>query len=138
MNRFIISGRLTADPDVRRTTEGTAVARFNFAVGRRFKRDGDPDADFFKCVVFGKQAEAIEKCNVRKGTKLLIEGEMRNNNYIDKDGVKHYSDQVLISNFEFCESKSAASSSSSSGSGNYDDGFMDIPECVNDPGLPFN
>lgn len=137
MNKFIISGRLTADPDIRRTTEGTAVARFNFAVNRRFKRDGDPDADFFKCVLFGKQAEAMEKCNVRKGTKLLIEGEMRNNNYTDKDGVKHYSDQVIVSYFEFCESRSAAASS---GTGGYtdNDGFDYIPDGVEDPGLPFN
>lgn len=137
MNKFIISGRLTADPDIRRTNEGTTVARFNIAVNRRFKRDGDPDADFFKCVLFGKQAEAMEKCNVRKGTKLLIEGAVRNNNYTDKDGVKHYSDQVLVSTFEFCESRSAAASS---GSGDYtgNDGFMDIPDGVEDPGLPFN
>lgn len=107
MNLFIISGRLTADAEYIHTNEGKTVAKFNFAVNRRFKRDGDPDADFFTCVAFGKIAETLEKCAVAKGTKLLIEGEVRNNNY-EKDGVKHYNTQVVVSSFEFCESKSSS------------------------------
>lgn len=106
MNLLIISGRLTADPEFIHTNEGKTVAKFNFAVNRRFKRDGDPDADFFTCVAFGKIAETLEKCSVAKGTKLLIEGEVRNNNY-EKDGVKHYNTQVKVDSFEFCESKSS-------------------------------
>lgn len=106
MNKFFISGRLTADPEYLRTNEGKTVAKFNFAVNRRFKREGDQEADFFTCVAFGKIAETLEKCTASKGTKLLIEGEVRNNNY-EKDGVKHYSTQVVVSSFEFCESKSS-------------------------------
>ena len=107
MNKLIISGRLTADAEYIHTNEGKTVAKFNFAVNRRFKRDGDPEADFFTCVAFGKIAETLEKCSVAKGTKLLIEGEVRNNNY-EKDGVKHYNTQIVVSSFEFCESKSSS------------------------------
>lgn len=89
MNKIILCGRLTADAEMKCTNDGKVVSRFNFAVNRRFKRDGDPEADFFRCVAFGKIAETFEKCNVGKGTKLLIEGEMRNNNY-ERDGVRHY------------------------------------------------
>lgn len=106
MNLFIISGRLTADAEFIHTNEGKTVAKFNFAVNRRFKKEGEQDADFFTCVAFGKIAETLEKCSVSKGTKLLIEGEVRNNNY-EKDGVKRYGTQVVVSSFEFCESKSS-------------------------------
>ena len=115
MNKLIIVGRPTADPEVRYSQDGKALARFNFAVNRRFKRDGEPDADFFSCVAFGKTAETIEKL-VRKGTKLLIDGECRNNNYTDQNGVKHYGTQVIVNAFEFCESKSK-DTSGESGSG---------------------
>ena len=106
MNKFIISGRLTADAEYIHTTEGKTVAKFNFAVNRRFKKEGEQDADFFTCVAFGKIAETLEKCAVSKGTKLLIEGEVRNNNY-EKDGVMRYGTQVKVDSFEFCESKSS-------------------------------
>ena len=107
MNKFIISGRLTADAEYIHTNEGKTVAKFNFAVNRRFKKEGDPDADFFTCVAFGKIAETLEKCAVSKGTKLLIDGEVRNNNY-EKDGVMKYNTQVVVNSFEFCESKSSS------------------------------
>ena len=113
MNKFIISGRLTADPEIKGTTDGKIIARFNFAVNRRFKREGEPDADFFNCVAFGKIAATFEKCAVSKGTKLLIEGEVRNNNY-EKDGVMQYGNQVIVGSFEFCESKTTASGSAPS------------------------
>ena len=106
MNKFIISGRLTADAEYIHTNEGKTVAKFNFAVNRRFKKEGEQDADFFTCVAFGKIAETLEKCTVGKGTKLLIEGEVRNNNY-EKDGVMRYGTQVKVDSFEFCESKSS-------------------------------
>ena len=102
MNKFIILGRCASDPEIRYSNEGKAVARFNFAVNRKFKQEGQPEADFFSCVAFGKIAETFEKCSIGKGTKLLIEGEVRNNNY-EKDGVKHYSNQVIVNSFEFCE-----------------------------------
>ncbi len=108
MNKLIISGRLVADPEIRQTGEGKPVANFRLAVNRRFKREGEPEADLFSCVAFGKLAETIEKCSVSKGTKLLIEGEDRNNNWEDGNGVKHYGNQVIVGSFEFCESKSAS------------------------------
>ena len=95
MNRLIMMGRLVADPEVRYgAANGSAVANFRIAVDRRFKRDGDPDADFFRITAFGRQAEFAEKY-LRKGTKILLEGEIRNNNYTGKDGNMVYSDQIM-------------------------------------------
>lgn len=140
MNKLILMGRLTADPEIRYSND-TAVARFNFAVNRTFHREGDPEADFFSCVVFGKTAETMEKCNVRKGQKLLLDAEIRNNNYTDKDGVKHYSMQVVVSRFEFCESKSVSADNTDAGPAltpapEVGDGFMNIPDGI-DEELPF-
>lgn len=140
MNQFIITGRLCAAPEIKYSQEGKAAAKFNFAVNRKFKRDGEPEADFFQCVAFGKIAEIFEKCNVGKGIKLLIDGEVRNNNYTDKDGVKHYGTQVIVNSFEFCESKGSAGQQQEGYSpyGRTDsDGFMNIPDGI-DEELPFN
>ena len=142
MNKFLIMGRLCTDPEIRYTSDQKAVCRFRFAVNRRFKRDDEPEADFFQCVAFGKIAETFEKCSISKGTKLMIDGEVRNNNYTDNDGVKHYTDQVIVNAFEFCESKSASASGSASNEYNTppaktdDDGFMHVPEGI-DYDLPF-
>lgn len=135
MNKFFASGRLTADPETRYTTEGKAVASFNFAVNRTFDRE---NSDFFKCVAFGKTAETIEKL-VRKGTKLLLEGEIRNNNYTDKNGVKRYDMQVLVNGFEFCESK-ASNNDPNNNIPTFapnSDGFMDLSG-IEEEELPFN
>lgn len=134
MNHFTITGRLTKDAEIRYSNEGKAVARFDFAVNRKFKREGEADADFFSCVAFGKIAETFEKCMVGKGTKLLIEGEVRNNNYTNKDGQKVYGTQVVVNSFEFCESKSQAEPSAQPAS---EPEFMSIPEGIVDE-LPFN
>ena len=87
MNKLIMMGRLCADPEVRYggANNDTAVANFRIAVDRRFKRDGDPDADFFRITALGKQGEFAERY-LKKGTKILLEGEIRNNNYTGKDG----------------------------------------------------
>lgn len=135
MNKIILCGRLTADAEIRYSNDGKAVARFNFAVNRRFKRDGDPEADFFQCVSFGKIAETLEKCSVGKGTKLLLDGEMRNNNY-EKDGVKHYGMQVIVNSFEFCESKGSSGQATPQPQTD-SDGFMNIPADI-DEELPFS
>lgn len=135
MNKIILCGRLTADTEIRYSNDGKAVARFNFAVNRRFKRDGDPEADFFQCVAFGKIAETLEKCSVGKGTKLLLDGEMRNNNY-EKDGVKHYGMQVIVNSFEFCESKGSSGQATPQPQTD-SDGFMNIPADI-DEELPFS
>jgi single-strand DNA-binding protein len=128
MNQFIITGRTTKDAEVRYTADEKAVARFDFAVNRTFKREGEADADFFSCVAFGKVAETIEKCQVGKGTKLLINGEVRNNNYTNKDGQKVYGTQVVVNSFEFCEKKGDSPAPAK------DDGFMAVPV---DSDLPF-
>ena len=135
MNKIILCGRLTADVEIRYSNDGKAVTRFNFAVNRRFKRDGDPEADFFQCVAFGKIAETLEKCSVGKGTKLLLDGEMRNSNY-EKDGVKHYGMQVVVNSFEFCESKGSSGQATPQPQTD-SDGFMSIPADI-DEELPFS
>lgn len=127
MNKVIFTGRTTNDPEVRYTADQKAVASFNFAVNRTFDRE---NSDFFKCVAFGKTAETIEKL-VKKGTKLLLEGEIRNNNYTDKNGVKRYEMQVIVNNFEFCESKGQATQPQAD-----KDGFMSIPDGIAEE-LPF-
>ena len=136
MNNIIFSGRLTADPEIRYSTgaKSTCIATINVAVSRDFKRDGDPDADFFKCVCFGKIAESAEKY-LTKGTKIIGQGSVQNNNY-EKDGVKHYGMQINLSKWEFAESKKSASESEEAAPREKDDGFMTIPKNL-DIDMPF-
>ena len=107
MNTFIVMGRLTADPQIRYTPTGAAVATFNIAVDRPFTSGENRKTDFFSCVAFGKTAETIERLHVGKGTKLLTSGEMWNDNYTDQTGVKRYGMKYNVRNFEFCEKKGA-------------------------------
>lgn len=137
MNKVIFTGRLCKDAEIRYSADGKAVARFDFAVNRTFKREGEADADFFSCVAFGKIAETFEKCNVSKGTKLLIEGEVRNNNYTNKDGQKVYGTQIFVNSFEFCESKGNGTPTNTHAPATDPDGFMNIPDNI-DEELPFN
>ncbi len=146
MNKVILMGRLTRDPEVRYSQgeTSTAVARFTLAVDRRFKRDGDQQtADFITCVAFGKTGEFVERY-AHQGTKFVVEGRIQTGSYTNKDGVRVYTTEVLVENVEFAESKAAASSNGSyqaarpepvSAAG---DGFMNIPDGVEDEGLPFN
>ena len=145
MNKVILMGRLTRDPEVRYSqgANATAVARYSLAVDRRFKREGEPTADFINCVSFGKTAEFAEKY-LRKGTKILLEGEIRNNNYTGKDGNMVYSDQIIANSIEFAESKNAQSNNGFGGdmgtpapNTNAGDGFMNIPDGIEEE-LPFN
>lgn len=108
MNKIILCGRLCDELDLKTTMSGHFIANFSFAVNRRFKKEGGPDADFFNCVAFGKTAETLKRCSVGKGTKLLICGEMQNNDFVDAGGLKHYRMQVVIDEFEFCEKKQQA------------------------------
>ena len=145
MNKVILMGRLTRDPDVRYSDQSSAVARFTLAVDRRFKRDGDQQtADFISCVAFGKTGEFIERyCH--QGTKLVVEGRIQTGSYTNRDGNKVYTTDVVAENVEFAESKAAAVNNEggyqaarpepSSAAG---DGFMNIPDGVEDEGLPFN
>ena len=105
MNKTILVGRLTKDPDVRYTQgqNATAVARFTLAVDRRYKTDGGQSADFISCVAFGKTAEFIEKY-FHKGVKIALDGRIQTGSY-EKDGVKHYTTDVVAESVEFAESK---------------------------------
>lgn len=104
MNRAILIGRLTKDPEIR-TSGNYTIASFSLAVDRKFKRDGEPEADFFNCTAFNKTAEFVEKY-CKKGTKMVVEGRIQNDNY-EKDGVKHYGVKIMVDSLEFAESKSA-------------------------------
>lgn len=108
MNLAILMGRLAKDPDVSSSQSGTTIARYSIAVDRRFKKDGEPSADFFTCVSFGKQAEFVDRY-LKKGTKIVVTGEIQNNNYTNKDGQKVYDTRILVHDVEFAESKKTES-----------------------------
>lgn len=108
MNTVTLMGRLSQDPEIRSTSSGTTAYNFNFAVSRRFVRtESDPKADFFPCVAFGKTAERLEKCKLQKGVKLLIQGELQNDSWQDKNGQKRITTRIIVNDFDFCESKNA-------------------------------
>ncbi len=140
MNKVILVGRLTRDPDVRYTGEGNsmAVARYTLAVDRRFKREGEPTADFINCVAFGKSAEFVDKY-LHKGTKMVVSGRIQTGSYTNKDGQKVYTTDVVIEEQEFAESKSAsAGSATSAPTGQKDTSFMNVPDDLGSEELPFN
>ena len=145
MNKVILMGRLTRDPEVRYSQSGDsnmAIARYTIAVdrvGSRNNSDGDSQsADFIGCVAFGKQGEFAEKY-LHKGMKIAVEGRIQTGSYTNKDGNKVYTTDVIVERHEFCESKGNA------GSGDFsrpqpsgaDDGFMNIPGGIDDE-IPFN
>jgi single-strand DNA-binding protein len=105
MNVCVFMGRLGSAPEIRYSRDGKAVCKFSFAVNRAYKGDDNIDCDWLPCVCFGKVAERIEKLALQRGTKLAIKAEARNNNYTDRDGLKHYEFSFIVSEFEFCESK---------------------------------
>ena len=146
MNKVILMGRLTRDPEVRYSQgeQSTAIARYTLAVDRRFRRDGDTQtADFINCVAFGRQGEFADKY-LRKGIKIAITGRIQTGSYTNKDGQKVYTTDVVVEEQEFAESKAASENnggfapadrpSPSSAAG---DGFMNIPDGI-DEELPFN
>jgi single-strand DNA-binding protein len=139
MNKVILMGRLTRDPEMRYGQSGTGIASFSLAVDRRFKREGQAEADFFNCTAFGKQGEFVEKY-LKKGTKVLLEGEIQQNNYTNKDGQEVRSYQIITNSIEFAESKNAtqAGGGDNSFAPSTDAGsdFLNIPDNV-DEQLPF-
>lgn len=141
MNMVVMMGRLTKAPEVRYGgAKNTAIASFSLAVDRRFKRQGQPDADFFNCTAFGKTAEFIEKY-LTKGTKIVIEGELQNNHYKDeKHNCTQYAERILVNSVEFAESKKASEQNTGNATqaapAPQDDGFMNIPDSI-DESLPF-
>ena len=147
MNKVILMGRLTRDPEVRYSQgeKQIAVARYTLAVDRRFaRRDGEQTADFINCISFGKPAEFAEKY-FRQGMRVTICGRIQTGSYTNKDGQKVYTADVVVEEQEFAESKKASESNSNSGSGNNrrnstdpnSDGFMNIPDGI-DEELPFS
>ena len=164
MNKVILVGRLTRDPEIRyaqgQSSDQLAIARFSIAVDRRFARKNsgadEPTADFFNCTAFGKLAEFTERY-LKQGTKIVLVGRIENDNYTNKNGEKVYSVRVVAEELEFAESKAAAAGNNGGGYGqnqgynnNFQpagrpapenastDGFMNIPEGIEDEGLPFS
>ena len=148
MNKVILMGRLTRDPEVRYSQgeNATAIARYTLAVDRRFNRGGDENsADFIGCVAFGKSAEFAERY-LHKGTKLAVTGRIQTGSYTNRDGVKVYTTDVVVEDQEFAESKNSAASNNGGYAGETSarpqpaaagDGFMNIPDGI-DEELPFN
>ena len=162
MNKVILMGRLTRDPEIRYSggDNSMAIARYSIAVDRRFKRQGDQaDADFFNCTAFGRTGEFVERY-LRKGTKIVLDGELQNDNYTNKEGKMVYGMRIIANNIEFAESKNAsggnggftpadggfapqdggfapADAAGPVPSADIGDGFMDIDDGVEDDGIPF-
>ena len=146
MNKVILMGRLTRDPEVRYSQgeNSSAVARYSLAVDRRFRRDGEPTADFINCVAFGRAAEFAERY-LRQGTKIAVTGRIQTGSYTNKDGVKVYTTDVIVEEQEFADSKNTSSAPSESfqaspapaPSASIGDGFMNIPDGI-DEELPFS
>lgn len=147
MNKVILIGRLTKDPDVRYTqgSEPMCIARYTLAVDRMGKKkEGQTNADFPNCVAFGKLGEFAEKY-LKKGTKIALIGRLQTGSYTNKDGKKVYTTEVVVENQEFAESKAAHDGNNNQSTNNTAqddglDGFMSIPEGIDedlDMNLPF-
>ena len=152
MNKVILMGRLTREPDVRysQNADGSmAVARYTLAVDRRRARNNNDEqsADFISCVAFGRAGEFAEKY-LHQGTKIVVTGRIQTGSYTNKDGQRVYTTDVVVEEQEFAESKAAASAAGATAyapsrpepSAAAGDGFMNIPDgdSVEDEGLPFN
>ena len=163
MNKVVLMGRLTRNPDVRYSQgeRSTCIARYTLAVNRRFKRDGEPDADFINCVAFGRQGEFAEKY-LKQGTKIVISGRIQTGSYTNREGVRVYTTDIVVEEQDFAESKANAASygggypqagyqgaeaaqpqaparpdpANASGGHAADEGFMTIPEGIEEE-LPF-
>ena len=150
MNKVILMGRLTRDPEVRYSAgeNALAIARYTLAVDRRFRRDGEASADFIQCVSFGRTAEFAEKY-FRQGLKIAVTGRIQTGSYTNRDGQKVYTTEVVVEDQEFAESKAArdnyaashprtsAPEASMPNPGTAAEGFMNIPDGI-DEELPFN
>lgn len=158
MNKVILMGRLTRDPEVRYSQgeRSMAIARYTLAVDRRGRRNQDGDqgqtADFINIVAFDRAGEFAEKY-FRQGMRVLISGRIQTGSYVNKDGQKVYTTDVIVEDQEFADSKNSSSDNSGFGGGSrgsyqqatrpapssaIGDGFMNIPDGVEDEGLPFN
>lgn len=139
MNKVILIGRLTRDPETRVGSgeKATTITKYSLAVDRKFKRDGDQSADFISCVVFGKSAEFAEKY-FHKGIKIAVTGRIQTGSYTNKEGQKVYTTDVIVEEQEFAESKNASSEQNNQPQGkSVGDDFVKIPDGI-DEELPFN
>lgn len=144
MNKVILMGRLTRDPEMRYSggENSTAVARYTLAVDRRYKREGEAGADFISCVAFGRSAEFAQKY-FHQGLKVAVTGRIQTGSYTNRDGNKVYTTDVVVEDQEFTESKAAAQRNREESSQEQPepmpvdaDGFMNIPDGI-DEELPF-
>lgn len=142
MNKVILMGRLTRDPEIRYSQgeDSYAIARFSLAVDRKYKNGSEQNADFFTCTAFGKTAEFAAKY-LKQGTKMLVTGRIQNDNYTNREGQKVYSVQIMVEEMGFAESKSASQTSAGQTQAPAQetdaDGFMNIPNGLSEE-LPFN
>lgn len=136
MNKVILMGRLVRDPEIRYSQgeNTTCVARYTLAVDRKFKQEGQPNADFINCIAFGKLGEFAEKY-LHKGVKIAVVGRIQTGSYTNKDGQKVYTTDVVVEEQEFCESKSQSNSQPQTAP-SVDMGFMNIDTDMDS--LPFN
>ena len=139
MNKAVLMGRLTRDPEIRYTqgNEPMAVARYTLAVDRRYKREGEQTADFISCIAFGKNGEFVNKY-LSKGMKIAVSGRIQTGSYTNKDGIKVYTTDVIVDEHEFAESKASTQNpqSNNSQAQTYEEGFMSVPDDVEE-NLPF-
>ena len=139
MNKVILMGRLTRDPEVRYSAgeNALAIARYTLAVDRRFRRDGEATADFISCVVFGRGAEFAEKY-FHQGIRIVVSGRIQTGSYTNREGQKVYTTEVVVEEQEFAEGKNAGSGSSHpQPTPSVPDGFMNIPDGIQEE-LPFS
>ena len=139
MNKVILMVRLTKAPEIKYLQDDnkTAMARYTLAVDRRYGKDWERKADFIFCVTFGKNAEFAEKF-LHKGTKIAVTGRIQTGSYTNKDGQKVYTTDVVVDEQEFVESKKNTQPAPEPAPAGGYEGFMNIPDNVEDEGLPFN
>lgn len=141
MNHVVLIGRLVRDSEIRYSQgeKPMAIAKYTLAVDRRYKKEGEQTADFIRCIAFGKNAEFAEKY-MSQGRKFAVEGSIQTGSYQNKDGQTVYTTDVIVNGQDFCDSKPAGSGNSGNyaGAATDSEGFMKIPDGVEDEGLPFN
>lgn len=139
MNKVILMGRLTRDPEVRYSQgeRQMAIARYTLAVDRRGSKQGEQSADFINCIAFGKSGEFAEKY-LHQGTKIVVTGRIQTGSYTNRDGQKVYTTDVVVEEQEFAESKKNTQPAPEPAPAGGYEGFMNIPGNVEDEGLPFN
>lgn len=135
MNKVILMGYLTRDPDIRYSQDGKAVAGFSIAVKRKYVKDKEKDADFFSCSAFGKTAEFVEKY-LSQGSRILVTGRIQNDNYTNRDGEKVFAVRIMVEELEFAESKQKTAERKEPTPSSVGDDFVNIPEGI-DEELPF-